>query len=364
MGEEKRKLASRPSPGRIAYLHGPRDLRIVHERVPIPRPDQILVRVRAAGICGSDIECFEGTSGEGRYDLGPYTPGHEWSGEVVTTGTDVKSFAMGDKVTSDCVLQCFRCDNCKRGLMPAACVNLREVGFRPDSPGAWADYLTLEENYAHKLPSAWTFEEGALVEPFSVAYYGVWGPGGWVDASDDVVIFGAGPIGLCAVAVCKTAGAKVIVVEPMAARRDLAIRLGADVTIDPAAGEVFLEEIARNAEAHRGPSLVIEASGNDQAIAAVFEIAGYQPRVRLIGHSIGRKVPIEIGRALWRGMAIYGQGGISSFTPRTIAFMERIRTRTDLMSIITHRLPFEDLREALDLATKQKNEAGKVMLWF
>jgi len=350
--------------GRIAYLHGPRDLRIVHERVPIPRPDQILVRVRAAGICGSDIECFEGTSGEGRYDLAPYTPGHEWSGEVVMTGAKVKSLGVGDKVTSDCVLQCFHCDNCKRGLMPAACVNLREVGFRADSPGAWADYLTLEQNYAHKLPSGWTFEEGALVEPFSVAYYGVWGPGGWVDASDDVVIFGAGPIGLCAVVVCKTAGARVIVVEPVAARRDLAVRLGADVTIDPAAGETLRQEIARNADPHRGPSLVIEASGNDQAIAAVFAIAGYQPRVRLIGHSIGRKVPIEIGRTLWRGMAIYGQGGISSFMPRTITFMERIRTKVDLTSIITHRLSFEDLHEALDLAINQKDEAVKVMLMF
>ena len=362
MGEEKRKLASPCSSGRIAYLHGPRDLRIVHKRVPIPRPDQVLVRVRAAGICGSDIECFEGMSGEGRYDLGPYTPGHEWSGEVVTTGTEVVSLAVGDKVTSDCVLQCFRCDNCKRGLMPAACVNLREVGFRPDSPGAWADYLTLEESYAHKLPLDWTFEEGALVEPFSVAYYGVWGPGGWVDASDDVVIFGAGPIGLCAVAVCKTAGAKVIVVEPVPARRDLAVRLGADVTIDPAAGETLPQEIARNADPHRGPSLVVEASGNDQAIGAVFEIAGYQPRVRLIGHSVGRKVPIEVGKTLWRGMAIYGQGGISSFMPRTITFMERIRAKVDLTSIITHRLSFDDLHEALDLAVNQKNEAVKVML--
>ena len=154
---------------KIAFLYGPRDLRVEQVDIPEPGPEQIMVRVKAAGICGSDVECFEGKSKEGRYDLAPYTPGHEWAGEVADVGSRVDAFKIGDKVTGDCVLKCFKCENCKQGLMPAACLNMREAGFRPDSPGAWGEYLVIEENYLHKLPQDWAYEDGALVEPFGVA---------------------------------------------------------------------------------------------------------------------------------------------------------------------------------------------------
>ena len=349
---------------RIAFLHGPRDLRIQETDVPDPSPNQILVRLRAAGICGSDVECFEGKSSEGRYDIAPYTPGHEWAGEVAAIGSGVTGISVGDKVTGDCVLQCFTCENCKRGLMPAACLNFREVGFRPDSPGGFGEYLLLEQPYVHKLPPDWSFEEGALVEPFGVGYYGVWGPGGWVDASDDVVIFGAGPIGLSALIACKTASARVIVVEPLENRRASAERLGADAVFDPFGSRELVSEIGSYIKTSRGVSLVVEASGSDEALKSVFQVGGYQARVRLIGHSVGREVPVEIGRTIWQGLSIYGQGGITSFTPRTIAFMERARPRVDFHALITHQLPFAQLPEAMAIASTRKNEALKVMLTF
>lgn len=246
---------------RIAFLHGPRDLRVHEVDVPDPAPEEILIRVKAVGICGSDVECYEGHSAEGRYDIAPYTPGHEWSGEVAALGSNVTGFAVGDKVTGDCVMRCFKCENCKRGLMPAACLNFREIGFRPDSPGAFGEYLLLEQHYTHKIPSDWSFEEGALIEPFSVGYYGVWGPGGWVDASDDAVIFGAGPIGLCALIVCKAAKAKVVMVDPLENRRAIARVLGVDVVIDPSAVEDLAAEVGKHVKSTRGASLVIEASG-------------------------------------------------------------------------------------------------------
>ena len=83
---------------KTAFLHGPQDLRIEEIELPEPRPDQVLVRLKACGICGSDVECFEGKSAEGRYDIGPYTPGHEWSGQVVQTGSGVAGLKPGDKV--------------------------------------------------------------------------------------------------------------------------------------------------------------------------------------------------------------------------------------------------------------------------
>jgi L-iditol 2-dehydrogenase len=353
-----------PTNAMIAFLHGPHDLRLEHLPVPEPAPGQVLVRVRAAGICGSDVECFEGNSKEGRYDLAPYTPGHEWAGEVTALGDRVTGFDIGDRVTGDCVLKCFKCENCKQGLMPAACLNMREAGFRPDSPGAWGEYLLIEDCYLHKLPDDWSHEEGALVEPFGVGYYGVWGPGGWVDASDDVVIFGAGPIGLSSLVACKVAGAKVVMVDPLSNRRELASRLGADAVLSPAPLEDLAASIGESMESKRGPTLIVEASGSDTALATVFDIAGYQSRVRLIGHSIGRKVPVEIGKTIWKGMSIYGQGGVSDFTPRTIRFMDRARKSVDLRQLISHRVPFTDLHEAVDIAVSRKAEAVKVMLVF
>jgi len=350
--------------GKIAFLRGPKDLRIEEVAIPDPGPEQVLIKVGAAGICGSDVECFEGKSKEGRYDLGPYTPGHEWAGEVAAVGSAVTGFAVGDKVTSDCVMNCFKCENCKQGLMPAACLNFREAGFRPDSPGGWGEYLTIEEHYVHKIPSAWTFEEGALVEPFSVGHYGVWGPGGWVDAADDVVVFGGGMIGLCVLIVCKAANANVIVVEPLPNRQEYAKRFGADAVIDPRQVKSLADEIAHHTARKRGATVVVEASGNDNAIASLFEVAGLQSRMRLIGHSVGRKVPVEIGKTIWRGISIYGQGGISYDMPRTIMFMDRIRKKVDLTQLISHRYPFDKLHEAMETVVHKKAEALKVMLTF
>ena len=349
---------------RLAFLHGPHDLRIEEVDLPDPTADQILIKVKACGICGSDVECFEGKSAEGRYDIAPYTPGHEYAGEVAAVGSHVTGFSAGDKVTGDCVLKCFKCDNCKRGLMPAACLNMREAGFRPDSPGGLGEYMLLEEHYVHKLPADWSYEEGALVEPFGVGNYGVWGPGGWVDASDDAVIFGAGPIGLSALIVCKAAQAKVLMIDPLANRLEIARRLGADAVIDPRGADDLAAEVGKHITTSRGPSLVVEASGSDRALEAIFDVAGYQSRVRLVGHSVGRKVPVEIGKTIWRGLTIYGQGGISDFTPRTIAFMDHIRKNVDVTALISHRVTFENLHEAMDIAVTKKAEAVKVMVTF
>ena len=347
---------------KIAFLHGPHDLRVQEVALSDPRPNEVLIKLKAAGICGSDVECFEGKSGEGRYDLGPYTPGHEWSGEVAAIGKEVITVKVGDKVTGDCVLNCFRCENCKRGLMPAACLQFREVGFRPDSPGGMGEYMLLEEPYVHRFPQSWSFEEGALVEPFSVGYYGVWGPGGHVEAGDDVVVFGSGTIGLTVLVVCKAAGAKVIVIEPLANRQEYARKLGADVVIDPSKADNLAAEVGKHTTTSRGATLVVEASGNDKAIASMFDVAGLQPRVRMIGHSVGRKVPVEIGKTIWRGISIYGQGGISYFMPRTITFMDRIRDKVDLTGLISHRYPFERIHDAFQVAVEKKAEALKVML--
>ena len=246
--------------------------------------------------------------------------------------------------------------------MPSACLNMREAGFRPDSPGGWGEYLIMKHHYMHRLPDDWTYEEGALVEPFSVGYFGLWGNNGYVDASDNVVIFGAGPIGLSALIAAKASRAKVIQVELLENRMALAKKFGANHIINPAKEDV--EKKVMEYTDGIGGNVVIEASGNNKAIADIFDIAAHSARVRLIGHSVGRKVPVEIGKTIWRTLLITGAGGIKNFFPRTITFMDRIRNEFNFTDLISHRYPFEKLHEAIKKAVEDKAGAIKVMLNF
>ena len=344
-----------------AFMHGPFDLRIEEVELPALRRDQVLIKLIACGICQSDVECFEGKSAEGRYDLGPYTPGHEWVGRVTEIGEDVTSIKVGDKVVGDCVLPCHQCANCKDGKMSSACLNMREVGFRPDSPGGFGEYMILEEAYTHVIPEDWNDEMGIFVENFNVGYWGVWGNKCDPDASDDCVIIGGGPIGCSASMVCATSGATVIVVDPVAARRENAMKYGATYTVDPTAGDV--EEQIKKLTNGRGASVVIECSGNDIGIASLFDIAGHSARVGVVGHSIGRKVPVEIGKTIWKTLHIAGSGGTTNWFPRPIRFMSKIKDTYDFKALVSHYYKFDDLAEAMKMA-QNKELSRKVMLTF
>lgn len=348
---------------KIAFMHGPHDLRVDEIEIPKLKPDQVLIKTGACGICGSDVECFEGKSAEGRYDMGPYTPGHEWGGQIVELGPAVTGeLKVDDKVTGDCVMACGVCKNCKDGLMPSACLNMREIGFRPDSPGGMGEYMVVEEQYIHAVPDDWSFEDAAWVETFSIGYFGIWGNGGYIDASDRAVIFGAGPVGLSAAMVAKTSGAQVIVVDPIESRRDRSLDYGADHVIDPSEGNI----IARVMEitGGEGADVCVEASGNDGAIASLFDVSGHSARIRLIGHSIGRKVSVEIGKTIWKTLSITGSGGTRSFAQRTIRFMRAIKGTYDFPSLNTHLFSFSDLNKAFAVAVQDKEKALKVMLKF
>ncbi len=348
---------------KTAFLYGPEDLRVEEVEVPKLEPNQVLIKTGACGICGSDVECYEGKSGEGRYDLGPYTPGHEWGGRIVDVGSGVKSgLEVDDKVTGDCVMACGVCRNCKDGLMPSACLNFREIGFRPDSPGGMGEYMVVEEQYVHKIPDEWSYADGAWVETFSIGYFGIWGNNGYIDATDTAIVLGAGPVGLSAAMVAKTSGALTLVADPIESRRERALSYGADHVVDPSAGD-FAQKVM-DLTGDQGCSVCVEASGNDNAIASLFDISSHSARVRLIGHSIGRKVPTEIGKTIWKTLSITGSGGTKNFGQRTIRFMNRIKDRYDFEGLNTHYFPFDKLYEAFDVAIHNKEEALKVMLTF
>lgn len=346
---------------RMAFMSGPHDLKIKEVELPPLEPTQVLIKMKACGICGSDLHCYQGNSAEGRYDIAPYVPGHEWAGEIIEIGSAVTTLKVGQKVCGDCAMQCNICDNCKDGLMPSACINMKESGFRPDSPGGMGEHMIYDEQFVHAFPDEWTYEEGAWIETASISYFGIWGNGGYVDSTDDVVVMGAGPIGLCALMVAKTSGAKVISVEPLAFRREKALQFGADIAIDPTTCDVK-EELLKHTSG--GPTLIVEASGTDAAIANCFDVAKPSARIRLIGHSIGHKVPVEIGVTIWKTLNIAGSAGTMFSGPKTIKMMDRTRHKYRTDSLITHRMPFDKVVEAFELAINERGNAIKVMLEF
>jgi threonine dehydrogenase-like Zn-dependent dehydrogenase len=221
------------------------------------------------------------------------------------------------------------------------------------------EYMVVEEQYVHACPDSWSWELGAWQEPFSIGYYGIWGNDGHIDASETALILGAGPIGMTAAIVALASGARVIVADPLQSRRDRALSYGVDHAVDPSTK--FIEQIM-DITGGLGADVCVECSGNDNAIASLFDVASHSGRVRLVGHSIGRKVPTEIGKTIWRTLNITGSGGTRNFGQRTIRFMDRIKDKYDITGLTTHRFSFDQIHQGFDVAVNQKAAALKVML--
>src|SRR5215207_926340 len=306
-------------------------LRFVAEGVPqvdeLPTPtiaaDDVLIAARSVGVCHSDIELLEG-----RYIIPfhyPLIPGHEWSGEVMAVGSKVTRFATGDRVVGECV------------------IGDDHFGF--SISGAAAEFFVAKEGWLHRLPDGVSWTNGALVEPFSVAYYALMRIGN-VNASDTLVVLGAGPIGLCVTAAATALGAKTIVAEPSATRRDQALALGADLAVDPAE---LLDVLAVQSDG-RGADVVVEATGRPEVMAQALEIAAFKGRIGYIGIDVGREAPAKLGLIQSKELTITGSIGSPGVWPETLRFMAQ--SGIDLSSLVTSRFTVDEATEALEAAQR------------
>jgi L-iditol 2-dehydrogenase len=299
--------------------------------------NEVMIRSRRVGICHSDYELLAG-----QYIIPisyPVTPGHEWVGEVVEVGKNVKGLARGDRVVGECVIQ-----------TPE---RIHHFGFSMD--GADREYFAARPEWLHKLPDAVDDAKGALIEPFTCGFYAVLRNGG-TNAAQTVVISGGGTIGLVSAAAAIGMSARVIVVDPVPLRRDIAKRLGADATVDPSAGDPIeaVRELTKG-----GADLVIEASGHSSSLANVFDYARSEGRVSMVGINIGQKIPVELGKIQIKDLTVRGCIGSPGVWPAAIRFLER--TGIDLSPIQTHTFPLDDALKALELG-KNPKEAVKVTL--
>jgi L-iditol 2-dehydrogenase len=289
-------------------------------------PDEVLVKSHAVGICHSDFELYEG-----RYIIPvsyPIIPGHEWSGEVVETGSAVRGFAPGDAVVGECVVG------------PAG---RDHFGFSID--GADAEYFKARGEWLHKLPEGLSFVQGAMVEPFSVAYNATVLAGG-VDPADVVAVLGGGPIGLLCVMAAAATNATVVLLEPQQHRRDKAMQIGATATLDPTAHD-FVDGVAE-LTAGRGFDVVIEAAGSPAAMADALQVAGQEARLVYVGIDVGATVPAQLGLIQSKALRMRGLIGSVGLWPRTIRFLAS--GVVDATSIVTSTFPLDEALAALDAA--------------
>jgi (R,R)-butanediol dehydrogenase/meso-butanediol dehydrogenase/diacetyl reductase len=241
---------------------------------PTPAPDQIILSVAYAGICGSDLHMTES----------PHMPaglilGHEFSGEISAIGADVRGHKVGDRVTALPLNACRQCTACDEGL-PALCPSNLFLGCSLEAPGAYAQYLSVRSDMVQPLPAGVSYEEGALVEPLAVGHHVVSLAN--IPRGGAVLILGAGPIGAAAALFARHAGAAhVVVSEPSTLRREQALQMGATAVIDPTQQDVASAYAAATGEAQ--PRFILECVGIKGMLQQAVTLAGVRGKIVVAG---------------------------------------------------------------------------------
>ena len=370
------KLGYKDIDGKLSYLgskvwRNPR-LEMIDKPIPKPGPGQVIVKVKACGICGSDVHMAQAKADGYIFYPGltafPCTLGHELSGVVAEAAADAINrrtnlpFDVGEPVCAEEMAWCGTCRPCADGY-PNHCERLQEIGFSID--GAFADYIALDAKYCWSLQELVdhydeekAFLLGSLVEPSSVAYNAVIERGGGIRPGDSVWILGGGPIGAAACAVLKTAGASnVIMSEPSKERAEMAQKLGASHVIDPAQGNTAEKvlDITHGA----GVNLVLEATGLPDVVWGDIEHVIWNGRALnttvVIVARADAKIPVTGEVFQVRRANIVGSQGHSGhgIFPRVISAMA---SGMDMIPIITKKINLEKVPDNIILLQTDRKE--------
>ena len=342
--------------------------------VPTPADDEVLLKVGAAGICGTDAHLLlKDENGYTKYDghsKYPIITGHEFSGEIVEMGKAVmQKLKVGDLVSVESMNWCGECDACRMGMFNQ-CKNLEEPGLTFD--GGFAEYAVVKAKYCYLLNDIMNFyndkmtafELGSMIEPTGVAYNGLFVRGGGIRPGGHVVVFGAGPIGLAAISLMKTSGAaKLICFETTEERRQLAKDCGADYVYDPITlinEGINSSELLMDLTNGRGISLFAECAGATNAtypvMAGALAIGG---KTVQIGHSIG-KTSIDLYPYMFNAGGISGSNGQSGQGIYSDVIALMASGRIDMRKMVTGRVHLEDIE--VGLAQAANRVSGKVLV--
>ena len=258
-----------------AVFYGRHDLRIEQRQRPAPGPEEVLIQVKACGVCGTDVHIFEGDQGAAEVTP-PTILGHEFSGVVVQVGAGVTAYRPGDRVCVDPNCYCGACTPCRTG-MAHFCEHM--IGYGTTVNGGFAQYCAVHQRQVYRLGAHTSFEQGAMTEPAACCLHGI--DLCEIRPGNQVVVIGGGMIGLLMVQLAKLAGAaRVALIEPVEGKRQVGARLGADVCIDPTVEDV---PAALRAGGLDRIGTVIECVGRPATVEQAVELAGHKAVVMLFG---------------------------------------------------------------------------------
>lgn len=258
-----------------SVFYSKHDLRIEERPMPEVGRDDVLIQVKACGICGTDVHIYAGNPGSADVTK-PTILGHEFSGQVVQVGENVSNFKEGDRVCVDPNWYCGNCDACRNGVVHY-CENMLSYGVTLD--GGFAEYCSVNKQQVYHLGKNTSYEQGAMVEPLGCCLHGI--DMCEIKTGDHVVVIGGGMIGLLMMQLAKLEGAaKVALLEPVLAKREVALRMGADICIDPI-NENAKEELEK--AGFNWVNVVIECVGNTKTIEQAINIAGNKSIVMMFG---------------------------------------------------------------------------------
>ncbi|MBS3762322.1 MAG: alcohol dehydrogenase catalytic domain-containing protein [Planctomycetes bacterium] len=337
---------------KAAVCHEPFDLTIEEVDKPEPGEGEVVVKVKATGVCGSDVDGYIGK--HPWIDL-PMILGHECSGVVDTVGPDVTKFEPGDPVVVEPFFVCGECPNCLKGDYNM-CRDITIIGHQVD--GSFAEYILMTERFLHPLPEAVSFEVGALAEPISGALHGVGRCN--LNIGDFVVVLGCGTIGYFLVQHAVNSGAKVLVTEPEDYKREAALAVGAEWVLDPTSESV--EDKVMEISDGIGADCVMEAVGIQETIGKTVSLARKGGTILLMGWTGNETDDFDCTNMTLDEMTVLGTMGFAFDFPVTLDLLAR--DKVDAERIITHRFPLDEAEEALETLHEKRDNVWKAALIF
>jgi threonine 3-dehydrogenase len=325
--------------------------------VDIPKigPRDVLVQVKAASICGTDVHIYEWDAWAQHRMTTPRIFGHEFAGEVVEIGGEVTQLVPGDFVAAETHITCGHCYQCQTG-QAHVCRNVQILGV--DRDGAFAEYIAIPEKVAWKTGKEIDHRVASIQEPFGNAVHATFA--GEI-AQRTVAVFGCGPIGLWAVGLARVSGSStVFAIEPNRKRLDIAVEMGADYIINPRDVDP-VQKILEITDG-LGVDVVLEMSGHPTAIRQGFRALRNGGRVSLLGIP-SSLVELDLAdEVIFKGATVLGISGRRIFDTwyRTRRILES--GQLDLKRVITHTLPFDQIHDAMEIM--KSGDCGKIVLTF
>ncbi|MDH2294326.1 L-threonine 3-dehydrogenase [Cobetia sp. 1AS1] len=335
----------------LAKLKAEPGIWMTETAVPEIGHNDVLIKIRKTAICGTDMHIYQWDEWSQATVPVPMVTGHEYAGEIVALGSEVRGYEIGDRVSGEGHITCGHCRNCRAGRRHL-CRNTEGVGV--NRPGAFAEYLALPAYNLFKLPDEISDDLAAIFDPFGNAVHTALA---FDVVGEDVLITGAGPIGIMAAAVIRHIGARhVVVTDVNDYRLALAERMGATRTVN--VSRESLKEVMAELDMHEGFDVVLEMSGVPSAVEQMLDVINHGGKIAMLGIPPG-EMAIDWTKVIFKGLTIKGIYGREMFET-WYKMASLIQSGLDLSPIITHRLSVEDFQQGFEIMGS--GQSGKVVL--